>query len=48
MAIEPLDLNQITKIVNDDRTPTIEMIKIIQQLILIIRDIEARLDAGGL
>ena len=48
MAIPPIDLNAITKIVNDDKTASMEMIKIIQQLVLIVRDHEARLVAGGL
>jgi len=48
MAIEPIEMSAVNKVVNDDNTPSIELIKIIQQLILIIRDHEARLAAGGL
>ena len=45
MAIEPIDLNAITRIVDQDGFPTTEMIKIIQQLVLIIQDHEARIEA---
>jgi hypothetical protein len=45
MAIKPIDLNAITVIVNDDRTPSMEMIKIIQQLVKIVRDQETRIEA---
>lgn len=48
MAIDPIDLNAITRIVNEDKTASMEMIKIIQQLVKIVRDQEARLVAGGL
>lgn len=48
MAIEPIDLNAITRIVNDDKTASIDMIKLVQQLVKIIRDHESRLAAGGL
>ena len=43
MAIRPIDLNAITRIVNDDKTASLEMIKVIQQLVKIIRDHEARI-----
>ncbi len=45
MAIEPIELNAITPIVDDKKLPTTEMIKIIQQLISIVRDQEARIAA---
>lgn len=48
MAVEVIDLDAITKVINDDKTPTIELIRIMQQLVAAIRDHEARLVAGGL
>lgn len=45
MSIEPIDLVAITRIVTDDKTPTTELLQIIQQLIAIIRDHEARIVA---
>lgn len=48
MAINPIDLDAVTKIVTDRSTATPELLKIIQQLIAIIRDHETRLTGGGL
>lgn len=45
MAVDLYPLDGITKIVTDDRTSTIEMIKVIQQLIAAIRDLEERVTA---
>lgn len=46
--IPPIDLDAITRIVNDDKTSSADLLRIIQRLISIIRDHETRLDAGGL
>lgn len=55
MAVQVLPLNEITKITTPDDRATIEMIRIIQQLVAAIEELqttiadhEQRLQAGGL